>query len=83
MQVQVTETAKRLASGVSEKEGEAMLRTEFEKLMQILRPENVMDKNDLQQIKEKVFGPQTFFVTETRLTDDFALDAGWLVGFFA
>lgn len=59
--------------------GEAMLRTEFEKLLQILRPESVMDKGDLQQLKDKVFGPQTFFVTETRLTDDFAVDAGWLV----
>ncbi len=56
-----------------------MLRTEFEKLLQILRPESVMDKEDLQQMKDKVFGPMTFFVTETRLTDDFAVDAGWLV----
>lgn len=38
-----------------------------------------MDKEDLQNMKDKVFGPQTFFVTETRLTDDFAVDAGWLV----
>ena len=52
---------------------------EFERLLQILRPESVMDKEDLQQMKDKVFGPQTFFVTETRLTDDFAVDAGWLV----
>lgn len=56
-----------------------MLRVEFERLLQILRPESVMDKEDLQKMKDKVFGPQTFFVTETRLTDDFAVDAGWLV----
>lgn len=56
-----------------------MLRGEFEKLLQILRPESFMDKNDLQVLKDKVFGPQVFFVTETRLTDDFSPDAGWLV----
>ena len=56
-----------------------MLRGEFEKLLQILRPESFMDKNDLQLLKDKVFGPQVFFVTETRLTDDFSPDAGWLV----
>ncbi|EIE26496.1 hypothetical protein COCSUDRAFT_46110 [Coccomyxa subellipsoidea C-169] len=77
--MQIAETAKRAASGTDEKESEAMLRTEFEKLLQILRPESVMDKEDLQQMKDKVFGPMTFFVTETRLTDDFAVDAGWLI----
>lgn len=56
-----------------------MLRSEFENLLQIIRPEGVMDKGDLQLMKDKVFGPQTFFVTETRLTDDTSLDAGWLV----
>ena len=59
--------------------GEAMLRGEFEKLLHILRPESSMDKADLQLLKDKVFGPQTFFVTESRLTDDFSPDAGWLV----
>ena len=59
--------------------GEAMLRGEFEKLLHILRPESSMDKADLQILKDKVFGPQTFFVTESRLTDDFSPDAGWLV----
>ena len=56
-----------------------MLRGEFEKLLHILRPESSMDKADLQLLKDKVFGPQTFFVTESRLTDDFSPDAGWLV----
>ena len=59
--------------------GEAVLRGEFEKLLQILRPEGYLDKADLQLLKDKVFGPQVFFVTETRLTDDFSPDAGWLV----
>ena len=59
--------------------GEAMLRGEFEKLLQILRPETFLNKNDLQLLKDKVFGPQVFFVTETRLTDEFSPDAGWLV----
>ncbi|CAL8466800.1 g6336 [Coccomyxa elongata] len=77
--MQIAETAKRAASGSNEKESEALLRVEFERLLQILRPESVMDKEDLQNMKDKVFGPQTFFVTETRLTDDFAVDAGWLI----
>ena len=57
-----------------------MLRGEFEKLLQILRPEGFLDKEDLKLLKDKVFGPQVFFVTETKLTDDFSSDAGWLVG---
>ena len=57
-----------------------MLRGEFEKLLQILRPECFLDKEDLKLLKDKVFGPQVFFVTETKLTDDFSPDAGWLVG---
>ncbi len=57
-----------------------MLRGEFEKLLQILRPEGFLDKEDLKLLKDKVFGPQVFFVTETKLTDDFSPDAGWLVG---
>ncbi len=56
-----------------------MLRGEFEKLLQILRPEGFLDKEDLKVLKDKVFGPQVFFVTETKLTDDFSPDAGWLV----
>ena len=56
-----------------------MLRGEFEKLLQILRPEGFLSKEDLKVLKDKVFGPQVFFVTETRLTNDFSPDAGWLV----
>ena len=56
-----------------------MLRGEFEKLLQILRPEGYLSKEDLKVLKDKVFGPQVFFVTETKLTDDFSPDAGWLV----
>ncbi len=59
--------------------GEQLLRGEFEKLLQLLRPETSVEKADLAAIKDKVFGPQTFFVTETRLTDEYLTDAGWLV----
>ena len=59
--------------------GEQLLRGEFEKLLQLLRPETSVEKADLQQMKDKVFGPQTFFVTETRLTEEYLTDAGWLV----
>ena len=45
----------------------------------MLRPETSVEKADLQRIKDAVFGPQTFFVTETRLTDEYLTDAGWLV----
>ena len=61
------------------KTGEQLLRGEFEKLLQMLRPETSVEKADLQRIKDAVFGPQTFFVTETRLTDEYLTDAGWLV----
>lgn len=55
-----------------------MLRGEFEKLLTLLRPEGGVDKGDLAKIKEQVFGPNVFWVTETRLTDDLT-DGGWLV----
>ncbi|CAK0755578.1 hypothetical protein CVIRNUC_002385 [Coccomyxa viridis] len=76
---QIARTAKQAASNGDDKQSEAMLRGEFEKLLHILRPESSMDKADLQLLKDKVFGPQTFFVTESRLTDDFSPDAGWLI----
>jgi hypothetical protein len=55
-----------------------MLRGEFEKLLTMLKPEGGVDKGDLAKIKEQVFGPSVFWVTETRLTDDL-IEGGWLV----
>lgn len=54
-----------------------MLRGEFEKLLTMLKPEGGVDKGDLAKIKEQVFGPSVFWVTETRLTDDL-IEGGWL-----
>ena len=68
-----------MADGADEKKSEQLLRTEFEKLLQLLRPETSVEKADLQLLKDRVFGPQTFFVTETRLTEEYLKDAGWLV----
>lgn len=55
-----------------------MLRGEFESLLTLLRPEGGVDKGDLAKIKEQVFGPNVFWVTDTRLTDDLT-EGGWLV----
>ena len=80
VQATIAEKAKQaVADGANEKKSEQLLRGEFEKLLQLLRPETSVEKADLQQIKDKVFGPQTFFVTETRLTEEYLKDAGWLV----
>lgn len=79
-QASIAEKAKQaVADGADEKKSEQLLRGEFEKLLQLLRPETSVEKADLQQLKDKVFGPQTFFVTETRLTEEYLKDAGWLV----
>ena len=55
-----------------------VLRGEFESLLTLLRPEGGVDKGDLAKIKEQVFGPTVFWVTDTRLTDD-VTEGGWLV----
>ena len=55
-----------------------VLRGEFESLLTLLRPEGGVDKGDLAKIKEQVFGPTVFWVTDTRLTDDLT-EGGWLV----
>ena len=80
VQASIAEKAKQaVADGADEKKSEQLLRTEFEKLLQLLRPETSVEKADLQLLKDRVFGPQTFFVTETRLTEEYLKDAGWLV----
>ncbi|KAK9822249.1 hypothetical protein WJX81_006259 [Elliptochloris bilobata] len=74
----IAESAQRLAESVDDKQKTEVLRGEFEKLLTLLRPEGGVDKGDLTKIKEQVFGPSVFWVTETRLTDDLN-EGGWLV----
>ena len=46
--------------------------------MGMLRPEDAISKDDLKKLKEQVFGPNVFWVTETRATDD-VMEGGMLV----
>lgn len=50
--------------------GESRLKDEFEDLLQLLRPEDSVDKEDIAIMKKQVFGPNTFWVTDTRLTTE-------------
>ena len=53
------------------------LKGDFEDLLQLLQPDAAaVAKEDLERIKKEVFGPQTFFVTESMTH----LDPGGLVG---
>lgn len=38
--------------------------------MGMLRPEESINKEDIKTMKEQVFGPNIFWVTETKGTDD-------------
>lgn len=50
--------------------------------MGMLRPEDAISKDDLKKLKEQVFGPNVFWVTETRATDD-VMEGGILVSHLA
>lgn len=60
------------------KTAEQNLGKDFETLMGMLRPGESINKEDIRVMKEQVFGPNVFWVTETRATDDI-LEGGILV----
>jgi len=60
--------------GSDNPEGEEQLRKEFENLIEVLKPGAGIDKTDVKFIKDKVFGPNTFFVTDVRPNE--ALEGG-------
>ena len=52
----------------------------MEGLVNILVPSaGTVSKDDIKLLKEKVFGPSTFWITETKPTDDI-LEGGVVVG---
>ena len=57
---------------------EQILGKDFETLLGMLRPEESVNKDDIKILKEQIFGPNVFWVTETRATDDI-LDGGIVV----
>lgn len=57
---------------------EQNLGKDFETLLGMLRPEESVNKNDIKIIKEQIFGPNVFWVTETRATED-VLEGGIVV----
>ena len=59
---------------------EQNLGKDFETLLGMLRPEESVNKDDLKILKEQIFGPNVFWVTETRATED-VLDGGIVVCF--
>ena len=58
---------------------EENLGKDFEALLGMLRPEESVSKDDVKRMKEQIFGPNVFWVTETRSTDDI-LEGGIVVG---
>lgn len=57
---------------------EQNLGKDFETLLGMLRPEESVNKEDIRILKEQIFGPNVFWVTGTRNTDD-VLDGGIVV----
>ncbi len=57
--------------------GESAVRQELETLFDLLRPEAKMDTEELKKLKEVVFGPTGFWVTEVRSIEN--LQGGQLV----
>ena len=57
---------------------EQNLGKDFETLLGMLRPEESFNKKDIKLLKEQIFGPNVFWVTGTRTTDDI-LDGGIVV----
>jgi hypothetical protein len=75
----LAEAAKRVAAADGDDPtSERELRSEFEKLAALVGTPGGADKADLAAIKEKVFGPRVFWVTEAAPLDPFVAD-GWLV----
>ncbi|KAL0023735.1 hypothetical protein WJX79_009611 [Trebouxia sp. C0005] len=76
----IVDRAKQLASQDTEqgKVTEQNLGKDFETLLGMLRPEESVNKDDIKILKEQIFGPNVFWVTETRATDDI-LDGGIVV----
>lgn len=76
----IVDRAKQLASQDPEqgKVTEQNLGKDFETLLGMLRPEESVNKDDVKTMKEQIFGPNVFWVTETRATDDI-LDGGIVV----
>ncbi|DBA95954.1 TPA: hypothetical protein ACH3X1_001475 [Trebouxia sp. C0004] len=76
----IVDRAKQLASQDTEqgKVTEQNLGKDFETLLGMLRPEESVNKDDIKILKEQIFGPNVFWVTETRATDDF-LNGGIVV----
>ena len=58
---------------------EQNLGKDFETLLGMLRPEDSVNKDDIKILKEQIFGPNIFWVTGTKTTDD-VLDGGIVVG---
>ncbi|CAG9463210.1 unnamed protein product [Pedinophyceae sp. YPF-701] len=58
-------------------DSERRMRSEFEGLIGMLQPGAGVTREDVKEFKEKVFGPQSFWVTEMRPSEDVV--GGWLV----
>jgi hypothetical protein len=75
----IVEQARKISQENGEKgtAGEEAMRKEFEQLLTVLTSPRGMDPDEIKEMKEKVFGTQTFFVTEILPTVEF--DQGILV----
>jgi len=51
-------------------EDEGKFREEFESLLTVLSPDGGIPKDDLKLLKDKVFGPMNYWVTETRQAEE-------------
>lgn len=69
----IVESAKKIAEeeGKTRSDGEQQLQQEYMKLMNLMysNNESLLSKDDVKKLKETVFGPQTFWVVETRALD--------------
>lgn len=75
----IVEQARKLSkeNGETGTAGEEAMRQEFEQLLTVLTSPRGIDPDEITEMKEKVFGTQTFFVTEILPVVDF--DQGILV----
>lgn len=67
-QGRIVEQARKLSEAPKDDDstaGESAMRKEFENLLSVLTSPRGMDPSDMQLLKDKVFGPQTFWMTET------------------
>lgn len=75
----LADAAKKVAAADGDDpESERALRAEFEKLAALVGNPGGADKADLAAIKDKVFGPRVFWVTDATPLDPFVAD-GWLI----